>query len=347
MADGLKLILTELEKDKKFQVPVMLMSNDNVLAKVPGYISSGFPALDIMLGGGYPIRRIIEIYGENSSGKSLLATYAGIAAERQDCMVVYADIEVALGIDRMAELGMDFNKCIYAAPDKIEDVMQLLERMIALKNKVYGVNKPLLFIFDSVAALATADELEADKYENKDYPRAAKYLSGAMRKLKNMVAANNVCLLLINQTRQRLGVLFGDGVITYGGEAIKFYSSIRIELQNLGKLTTGKGRDKEIHGINTKFTTVKNRLSRPYQSVTLPIYYDNRALDSAELMFNFLNEHNFLELNGAWYTLPFYEDDEVKFQSKDFETKVLDARWDDLLDLLEDEYGVELPYVYS
>ena len=352
--DGLEAILDSLSKDKKFTVPVMRMSSEKVLAKVPGYISSGFLALDALLGGGYPVRRIVEVYGENSSGKSMLATYAAIEADKQDALVVYADVEVALGIDRMEKLGFPFDRCLYAAPNSLEETFTLFERMVQEKTEKFGVDKVLFFVIDSVAALVTADELETDKsgnnYETRNYPTAARNISGAMRKLKNLVAANNVCLFLVNQTRQKLGVMFGDGVTTYGGEAIKFYSSVRVELQNTGKLSEGTGRNKDILGINTRFTTVKHRLTAPYQSIVLPIYYDDRALDGDELLFNLLKDNGYLGQAGSWYTLNLgteEEPDEVKFMAKEFAEKVVLPRWDDLREFIEDMWGVELPHNYT
>lgn len=340
MADKLDLIIEGLSKGR--DVPVTRMNSADVLSKVPGFVSTGFVPLDLLLGGGWPIRRIVEVYGENSSGKSMLAAYACNEAIKMGCMAVYADVEVATNVERMEMLGLNTSQVIYDSPNSLEDTFQLLESSIELKNKHYSVDKPLIFVIDSIAALVTADEQKAKEYERKDYPRAASYLSATMRKMKNVVAANNVLLFLINQTRQKLGVMFGDGLSTYGGEAIKFYASIRVELENRGSLKQGT----EVVGINTKFTSVKNRLAAPYRCVTLPIYYDERALNADELMFNLLHEYGIFTTSGAWHTLQFYEDDEVKFQGKSFVEKVLDARWDDLIELLEEIFG-KLPEVYN
>lgn len=332
---SLDAIIADLQKDKKFTITVSKLSDPGTLARVTQWVSTGNVALDTILGGGFPVRRITEIYGDNSTGKSLLATMAAIDTQEQGGLVAYCDIEVALGYDRMIDLGVDPEQMIYVAPDTIDDVLTTLDKLIELKNKHYSKETILTFIFDSVAALATQDELETDSYEVRNYPNAARYISAAMRKLKNKVAANNVCLILINQTREKLGVMFGDGVATYGGRAVGFYSTVRIELKNVGKLKSGSN----VVGVNTKATVVKNRLAPPYRQVTLPIYYSNAGISEALTVFNLLKSEGMLSQSGAWYTLFDGTDKELKFQQKNF-PDVFDEHFDDIVILLEDHFSI-------
>lgn len=325
-------VLGDITKVKKDEKPIVIskLSDPSTLSRVNTKVPTRNLALDSIMGGGWPVRRIIEVYGDNSTGKTYLGTDACISTQEMGGLAVYADIEVALGYDRMVDLGVDPDNLIYAAPDTIDDVMKLLDKTIEAKNKYYGHDAVLTFVFDSVAALATQDELEADGYEERQYPNAARYLSGSMRKLKHVVAENNVLLFLINQTRQKLGVLFGDGATTYGGNAIKFYSSVRVELENIGKLKEGK----QVIGVNTKATIVKNRFAPPYRSVVLPMYYED-GIDEAEAVLNLLKDLELAVVGGAWYTCPLTDGAELKFQRKDF-ADLFDKHFDDFADLLED-----------
>ena len=330
---GIDALLSDVKKDKQFTINVTKLSDPKTLARVTQWVSTGNIALDTILGGGFPVRRITEIYGDNSTGKSMLATYAAIDTQAQNGLVVYCDIEVALGIDRMVELGIDPENIVYTAPDTIDDVLKTLDKMIELKNKHYGADTILTFVFDSVAALATQDELESSEYEARTYPNAARFISAAMRRLKNTVAANNVCLILINQTREKLGVMFGDGVGTYGGRAVGFYSTVRLELKNIGKLKSGSS----IVGVSTKVTSVKNRLASPYRSVVLPVYYSNVGISESLSVFNLLKAENMMTQSGSWYAL-MIDGKEVKFQSKDFPA-IFDANFNAIADMLESHFS--------
>lgn len=299
-------------KDDKFFIT--LLSDPETLARVEQWISTRCLPLDKITGGGFPVRRITEIYGDNSTGKTLLATQAAIATQEMGGMVVYADAEVALGVDRMVHLGVDPNRLIYSDINTVDEAFDLLKRAIDTKNKLLGKAGVLTFIWDSVAAIATKDELEATP-ETKDYPRAAAAISKALRWAPRVVAENNVCLILINQTREKLGQMFGDGVSTYGGKAIKFYASLRLELENRAKLKAGT----EIIGVNTLCTTVKNRLGPPFQQALLPVYYDH-GISEPYAVLEYLKARGIITVSGAWYSMTL-AGEELKFQRKTFPEK--------------------------
>lgn len=311
-------------KDDRFFIT--LLADPETLARVEQWVSTRCLPLDKVMGGGFPVRRISEIYGDNSTGKTLLATYAVMSTQEMGGMAVYADAEVAVGVERMIELGVNPKRLIYSDVNTVDDVFELLKRAIAKKNEILGKDGLLTFVWDSVAAIATKDELESTP-ETKDYPRAAAAISKALRWAPRMIAENNVCAIFINQTREKLGQLFGDGVSTYGGQAIKFYSSIRLELENRAKLKAGA----EIIGVNTLCTTVKNRLHPPFQRVMLPVYYDH-GISEPYAVLEYLKDRGIISVSGAWYSMKLL-DDELKFQRKTF-PKTFEERFEQFEDLI-------------
>jgi len=323
-------LIADAEKNAK--ISVTKLSDPESLCHVSQWLSTGIMPLDIIMNGGFPVRRITEIYGDNSTGKTLLATQAIISTQEQGGFSVYADPESALDPDRLKDLGVDNDKLAYIAPNTVDEVFKALIELIDFKNKHIGKDGLMTFVWDSVASIATMDELDADSYEARNYPTAARSISGAMRKIIREVASNNVCLVLTNQTRQKLGVMFGDGATTYGGKAIGFYSTMRIELQNRAKL---KESNKRIVGVQTQATVVKNRFGPPYRHTLLPVYYDY-GIDEAECAFNMLKELDLLKGKG-WYTLQLGKQ-EHKFQKKTF-SKVFDDHYDKIAELLESAYG--------
>lgn len=328
--------LNELLKDvtKNSKIKVTILADPESLCHVTQWLSTGCLSLDTALAGGFPVRRMIEIYGDNSTGKTLLTTQGIISTQEMGGFGVYADPETALDVNRLVELGVDPKMLAYVSPDTVDDVFQSLREMIKFKNKHLGKEGLLTYVWDSVASIATKDELEADSYEARNYPSAARSISGALRQIIREIADNNVCFLLTNQTRQKLGVMFGDGAVTYGGKAISFYSSVRIELQNTKKIRNGtKG---PIVGVNTQATIVKNRLAPPFRVVQLPVYYDF-GIDEAESVLELLKVLGLVELGGAWYTLKL-NGEEIKFQKKTF-FDTFEERYDDISKLIEDNYG--------
>jgi recombination protein RecA len=315
---------------------VSKLDDPETLARVDTWISTGNLVLDKITRGGFPVRRITEIYGENSSAKTLLATEAVISTQEMGGLAVYADIEVALGVERMMEIGVDGSQLIYFAPNGIDEVLRGMDAFIDAKNAKLGKDAILTFVWDSVAALVTQDELEEKSYEKQDYPRAAIYLSAAMRKIKHRIAENNVCLILVNQTRQKLGQMMSGGVSTYGGSAIGFYSSLRFEMQNIRRI---QDSSKNVVGRETKATVVKSRLSPPWRSAVLPVYFDEGGVDEAGTVFNTLLAEGMLEhtKGSSWYAL-YVNEEPVKFQRANF-AGVFDAHYDYIGGLLDDHYG--------
>lgn len=328
-------IVAELGKDKELQTfHITKLSDPTTLATVKDWLSTGCTPLDYALGGGFPVRRITEIYGDNSTGKTLFAAQAVISTQELGGLSVFADAEIALGVDRMIELGIDPDRLIYADVNTVDDVMLLFEKSIEMKNKHLGQEAVMTFIWDSVAAIATKEEMEKteDKgWEQRQYPAAARLISAAFRQIPRMVAQNNVCFIMTNQVRQNIGVMFGDGATTYGGNAIKFYSSLRLELQNRGKIKP----DKQVIGVKVDVIPVKNRLAPPYRTVRVPMYYKH-GIDDDLAIFELLKTAGLLSQGGAWYTI-ILDEQEVKFQRKGFR-EIVAKHYDAILDLIENMY---------
>lgn len=303
------------EADELKKLKVTRLSDPETLCRVETRISSQCMPLDHALGGGYPVRRVVELYGDNSTGKSMLAAGAIADTQRIGGVAAYADTEIAQDPTRMLILGVDEKSLLMCYPNTVDGVFEYLREFIAYKNRKFGLATPLTFVWDSVAAIATMAELEKSEkegIEGKQYPDVARALSQAFRQVVHEVAENNVLFLLTNQTRQKLGVMFGDGATTTGGMAIRFYASIRVELESRGLIKD----DKRVIGANVQATTVKNRLHPPYQRVMLPVYY-KYGVDEAEATLQYLLDTKLIdhEKGAAWYTLNVCGE-EVKFQKK-------------------------------
>jgi recombination protein RecA len=318
-----KLCIEPVVEDKKIikkhKFVVQTLDDPATLCHVDTWISTQNVALDHILGGkGLPVRRIVECYGDSSTGKSLLATAICAETQRIGGVASYADCEIAQYPARLQSLGIDPKTLLYSNPQTVDDVFEALDEHIAYRNKHYGRNVPLTFAWDSLAAITTMSLLErADKDgdENKAYPDVARVMSQSLSRKINVFAEENVLLFVTNQTRERLGQMFGsDGPATSGGKALPFYASVRIELQTRGKIKDGK----KIIGANVQVTTVKNRLAAPYQTLLMPMYY-NLGADEAESCLNLMTDEEIIkhEKSSPWYSI-MLGSEEKKFMKKEW-----------------------------
>lgn len=319
----------EKKSTKKPKFIVQTLADPETLCRVDTWISTQCLPLDFILGGkGLPVRRVVEIYGDNSTGKSLLATAVCAETQRMGGMAAYADCEIAQHPPRMEVLGIKPAELLYCNPKTVDDVFEALDEFISYRNAKHpGV--PLTFVWDSLAAIATMAELEhseKDGVEGRQYPDVPRALSQAYRQNINKFAEQNVLFLITNQTREKLGLFVGDGVATTGGKATKFYASIRIELQTRGKIKDNK----RVIGANVQATIVKNRLAAPYQTALLPVYY-KFGIDEAEATLEYLKDAGIVTVSGPWYTM---NGDENKFQRKQW-PDIFVERFDEVAALLE------------
>lgn len=310
---------------------VSLLSDPDSPCIVAKRLSTGCLVLDAIMGGGLPLGRITEVFGEYSSGKSLIAAQAVAMAQQAGILAHYVDTETTVSLEMLAELGVNVDDLMYSAPDTIEDVFTIMENTILEKNKI-DKSQELLLVWDSVAASSAKFEEEAE-YGKSAMGRHAQIISGAMRKFIHLVSDSNVYCLFLNQTRQKIGVMFGDNTTTAGGMAIGFYSSIRLKLDLRAKLKAPSLRSKKprIVGMNTEVLCVKNKTSIPFRSATLPIYFGH-GIDDAKATFLYLLDNGVIEQSGAKYTLR-WEDGEDTFSKKSFD-KYFDENYDDIADLV-------------
>lgn len=303
---------------KKPKFIVRTMDDPGALCHVETWVSTQNVALDWALGGrGLPVRRIVEAYGDNSTGKSLLAAALCSEIQRMGGVASYADCEIAQYMGRLAALNIDPKTLLYSNPKTIDDVMEAMREHISWRNKKHGRNTPMVFAWDSLAAITTMAQIERagkEGDENKSYPDVPRVLSQTLSREINTIAEENILLFVTNQTRQKLGMFVGDGATTTGGEAIKFYSSMRIELETRAKLKSGK----DVIGANVQATVVKNRFAAPYKSVLMPVYYEY-GMDEAEATFNVMVERAIVdhEKGSSWYNITL-GGVASKFQKKDW-----------------------------
>lgn len=302
--DVIDRIMKDIKGKKKFDVS--LLSDEDSPCIVSDWLSTGCLALDTIMGGGLPFGRMTEIYGDNSTGKTLIAEQLASIAQEEDITVVYVDTESAVSLKMMEAVGVKTDKLIYSSPDTIEEVFGLFESAIKSKSLV-NKNGKMLLIWDSVAA--TSSDLEMiSEYGKASMGRHAALISQAMRKFTRLVASENVAVLFLNQTREKVGVMFGDNVTTFGGKAIGFHASIRIQLKMGHKIKEGG----KIVGIEARAQVVKNKLAVPYLCATLPIFFGH-GIDDDLASFYYLKDAKVLKPSGSWYELEGIPD---KFQQK-------------------------------
>lgn len=318
-------IIKKVGKGKEFNL--VPLSDESSPCVVRDWMSTGCMALDRIIGGGLPLGRITEVYGDSSTGKSLIASQAVTEAQANGDLVLYMDTERAVSIPMMEAVGVDPSKLIYADPDTIEEVFQLMQEVLEAKKP----ESRLLIVWDSIAATTAKDEQSAD-YGKAMMGKHAQLLSQGLRKFNGLISKHNACALFLNQTRMKIGVMFGDNEATFGGKAVEFYASVRIRLKKGKKIKNGD----EVIGIHTRAQIVKNKVAMPFREAAIPIYFNVGIADDVAT-FEYLKEQGMLEQSGAWYTLK-YKGKEItkKFQQKNW-PGVFDQHYDALWEIMHDE----------
>ncbi len=252
-------------------------------------IPSGSIKLDTAFGvGGYPRGRVIEIYGQESSGKTTLALHAIAECQKQGGCAVFIDAEHALDTTYAASLGVDIDALYLSQPDNGEQAMQIADQVISSG----AVD---IIVIDSVAALTPKAEIEGEMGENK-VGLQARLMSQALRKLTATISKSKTCCIFINQTREKIGVMYGPSETTAGGNALKFYSTMRIEVKRGTRLKDG---DNE-YGYTMRVRIVKNKVSPPFKSCDLEIIYGTGISLMGEII-DIAEEYDILKKSGSWY----------------------------------------------
>src|SRR5215213_8071587 len=253
-------------------------------------ISSGSIGVDAALGvGGVPRGRIIEIFGPESSGKTTLSLHIIAEAQRTGGLAAFIDAEHALDAEYAKKLGVDIDNLLVSQPDSGEQALEIAEMLV----RSNGVD---VVVIDSVAALVPKAELEGEMGDS-HVGLQARLMSHAMRKLTAIISKSNTCLVFINQIREKIGVMFGNPETTTGGRALKFYSSVRIDIRRIASIKDGE----EVTGSRSKVKVVKNKVAAPFRQAEFDIDYGEGISRMGELV-DLGTEHKLVVKSGAWYS---------------------------------------------
>ena len=267
-----------------------IMKMGEVIAEDMETISSGALSLDLALGiGGYPKGRIVEIFGPESSGKSTLSLHAVAECQKQGGACAYIDTEHALNISYAQSLGVNLDALLLSQPDYGEQALEIAETLVR-----WGAID--LIVIDSVAALVPKSEIEGDMGDAQ-MGMQARLMSQALRKLTAIVNKSKCIVIFVNQIREKLGVMFGSPETTPGGRALKFYSSIRVDIRRIESMKSGV----EITGIRSKVKIVKNKVAPPFKFTELEIEF-GKGISYEGDMIDLGVAMDVVDKSGAWYS---------------------------------------------
>jgi recombination protein RecA len=281
-------------------------------------ISSGSLSLDLALGvGGFPKGRIIEIYGPESSGKTTLALHAIANAQKKGGIAVLIDAEYAFDAAYAKGLGVDIDNLLVSQPDTGEQALEIVDTLV--RSGAIDI-----IVVDSVAALVPAAEVEGEMGDS-HVGLQARLMSQALRKLTSIISKSKTCLIFINQLRMKIGVMFGNPETTTGGNALKFYASVRIDIRRIAAIKDGEA----VVGNRTRAKVVKNKVAPPFREAEFDIVY-GKGISLAGDVLDLAAEMNIVEKSGAWYSYNGERIGQGRDRTRDF---LIENR--DILDAIE------------
>ena len=286
MEKSMQDLLKEL--NKSFGENKVIKVGDGVHVKIET-TPTGVMSFDMALGGGFGVGRIIEIYGKESSGKTTLSLLAIAEAQKAGKVCAFIDVEQALDFEYAESLGVNINDLIVTQPDNGEEALEILDRMI--ESGMFGI-----IVFDSVAAIVPKAELEGEMGDQK-MGVVARLMAQAMRKITGKTSKTKTTVIMINQIREKIGVIYGNPEVTTGGNALKFFSSQRVEVSKGTQLKQGE----DIIGYVMKIRVVKNKIAPPFRKAEVNNMF-GIGIDRFKDMLNIAVEKGIIVRSGSWYS---------------------------------------------